>query len=159
MSQYQPPQQPAPGAPAPQPSPFAQPPQPGYGQPQQAFGQASQPPPPGYQGQPSYQSPAEPGLFDTTFAKPTTPKVAKTAYLAVMLLAGALVLVGMLQAIGQIANAVEFSGFGSGASSLLYGIGTLVFYPAVGFVVLTVGRLVIEYFVEEYRAREARKGS
>jgi hypothetical protein len=162
MSQYQPPQQPQ-GSPGPlpgqQPSPFGQPqPGQGYGQPQPPFGQASfgqhsQPgyPQPGFQPQP----PAEPGLFDTTFAKPQTPKLAKTAYIAVIVLAGALTLTGLFSAISSFSNA----GFYGGAVSVLRGIAELVLYPALGFVVLTVGRLAIEYFVETHKAREKADSS
>ncbi len=163
MSQYQPPQQ--------QPSPFGQPqqqpqqppqgygqqPPQGYGQ-QQPFGQASfgQQSQPGYpqQGQQGYQpqAPSEPGLFDTTFAKPLTPKLAKTAYLAVMILAGVLALFGLLGAIQYFASAA--SQYGTGITGVLSGIASLVLFPAIGFVVLTVGRLVIEYFLESHKSRE-----
>lgn len=163
MSQYQPPQQ---GGPAPQPSPFGppqqqgfgpqggQPPQ-GYGQQQPPFGQASYgQQPAGYPGQqPGYPAPpAEPGLFDTSFEKPTTAKVAKTAYVAVIVLAGALALVGLFEAIRWFASAA--GQYGTGAGGVLSGVGALVLYPALGLVVLTIGRLVIENFVQAHRARE-----
>lgn len=171
MSQYQPPQQPQ-GVPAPpptsQPSPFGQQPggqQPGYGQQpppgygqQPPFGQASF----GQQGQPGYpqqgyqqQVPAEPGLFDTTFAKPTTPKVAKTAYIALIVLAGVLTVTGILLAISSFSATVAMASFGSSTTGgVLASIAQLVLYPALGFAVLTVGRLAIEYFVETHKARE-----
>lgn len=169
MSQYQPPQPQGPGQPAPQPTPFGQPqpgqPQPtqpqGYGQP--GFGQQPQPPfgqqgfgqQSGFGQQGFPQQPAEPGLLDTTFAKPTTPKVARTAYLAVIVLAGALVLMGLLLAISSFSSAATLAGLGgSGAAGVLAGIGQLVLFPALGFAVLTVGRLAIEYFLETHKARE-----
>lgn len=157
MSQYQPPQQPSP-----QPSPFGQQPQqpqPGYGQPQPQppFGQASfnqqQPGLP----QPSYppQAPAEPGLFDTTFAKPVTPRIAKTAYVAVIVLAGAITLMGLFAAISSFSNAAALAPYGGTASAILTGIGQLVFFPALAFAILSLGRLTIEYFVETHRERQS----
>lgn len=180
MSQYQPPQ----GGPNPQPSPFPQqqPPQ-GFGQQSQApqgFGQQSQatqgfgqqPPQFGQQPQPQFgqpgfpqqgfqQTPSVPGLFDTTFAKPTTPKVAKTAYLSVIVLAGTLVLFGLFSAISSFSAAASLSSLagGGGAGYVLAGIGQLLFLPALGFAVLTLGRLAIEYFVETHKAREAAASS
>jgi len=166
MSQYQPPQ----GGPTPQPSPFPQPSQPpqGFGQQSQApqgFGQQSQPQfgQPGFgqqQGYPqqSFQQPsAEPGLFDTTFAKPTTPKVAKTAYISVIVLASTLVLFGLFSAISSFSTAASMADYpgGGGAGFVLAGIGQLLFLPALGFAILTLGRLAIEYFVQTHKAREA----
>lgn len=163
MSQYQPPQGgPTPqGGPAPQPSPFPQQPQ-GFGQqsqPPQGFGQQSQPPFPqqgfgaqqGYQQQGFAQGPAEPGLFDTTFATPITPKVAKLGYVAIIVTAGALVLYGLVSAI----SSFSLGGLYGGASYVLIGIGQLVFFPAAGFTVLTLGRLAIEFFLETHKARAA----
>ncbi|WP_420111181.1 DUF4282 domain-containing protein [Pseudactinotalea sp.] len=166
MSQYQPPQ----GGSAPQPSPFPQqqPPQ-GFGQQSQApqgFGQQSQPQPqfgqPGFNQQQGYpqqgfqpQPPAAPGLFDTTFAKPTTPKVASTAYIALIVLAGTLVLYGLFGAISSFSAAASMGQYGGGAGYVLAGIGQLLFLPALGFAVLTLGRLTIEYFVETHKARQA----
>lgn len=180
MSQYQPPQ----GGAAPQPSPFPQqqPPQ-GFGpqsQAPQGFGQQSQAPHGfGQQSQPQFgqqgfgqqqgypqqgfqpQGPTEPGLFDTTFAKPTTPKVAKLAYTAVIVLAGALVLYGLFAAISSFSAGASLSGIpgGGGVGYVLIGIAQLVFLPALGFVVLTLGRLTVEYFVETHKAREAAAAS
>ena len=163
MSQYQPPQQPQ-GSP--QPSPFGQqsqapqgygqPPQQQPQQPQPPFGQASFGQQPGFQ-QPAYQpqAPAEPGLFDTTFAKPTTPKVAKTAYLAVIVLAGAITLMGLFAAISSFSAAADYAQYGSVAGSILSGIAQLVFYPALAFAILALGRLTIEYFVETHKARQS----
>lgn len=155
MSQYQPPQQ---GAA--QPSPFGQPAQPqGYGQqpqqPQPPFGQASfnqQPgfPQPGYQPQAS----AQPGLLDTTFATPITTKIAKTSYIAVIVLTGAITLMGLFAAISSFSAAAAYAPYGSIAGSILTGIGQLVFYPALAFVILTLGRMTIEYFVETHKARQ-----
>lgn len=167
MSQYQPPQQPH-GNPGAQPSPFGQQPPAGYGQqPPQGYGQQQQPQPPfgqasfGQQSQPGYpqqpyQAPAEPGLLDTTFAKPTTPKIAKPAFVAVIVLAASLTLMGLLSAISSFSNAAAYASFDGGvsASAVLTGIAQLVFFPALGFAVLTVGRLLIEYFVETHKARE-----
>lgn len=170
MSQYQPPQQPQ-GGPAPQPSPFGQQSQapqygqqqPQYGQqqpqqnqPQPPFGQASFNQQPGYQAPyPPQATPAEPGLFDTSFAKPVTPKIAKTAYIAVIVLAAAITLMGLFGAISSFSDAAAYAGYGTTASSVLSGIAQLVFYPALGFVVLSLGRLTIEYFVETHKARQA----
>jgi hypothetical protein len=146
MSQYQPPQ----GGPPPQPSPFPQQPAPAP----QGFGQQSQAPqgfgPQGYPEQSFQQGPVEPGLFDTSFARPTTLKVAKPAYVAVIVLAASLVVYGLVQAIASFA----LGGVSGDASYVLVGIGQLVFLPAAGFAVLTLGRLTIEYFVETHKARE-----
>lgn len=154
MSQYQPPQ----GGPAPQPSPFPQQqPPPGFGQQSQApqgYGQQSQAPqgfaPQGYPPQTFQQGPVEPGLFDTTFAKPTTLKVAKPAYIAVIVVAVALVVHGLMQAISSFSMAGTYGG----VSYVLVGIGQLLFLPAAGIAVLTLGRLTIEYFVQTHKARE-----
>ncbi|GAB2600451.1 DUF4282 domain-containing protein [Pseudactinotalea suaedae] len=167
MSQYQPPQ----GGPTPQPSPFPQQQAPqGFGQGSQApqgFGQQSQPQfgqqsqaqfgQPGFPQQGFQQPPAEPGLFDTSFARPTTPKVAKTAYISVIVLAGTLVLYGLFSAISSFSTAASMSDYpgGGGASFVLAGIGQLLLLPALGFAILTLGRLAIEYFVQTHKAREA----
>lgn len=167
MSQYQPPQ----GGPTPQPSPFPQQQPPSFGQqsqPPQGFGQQSQPQfgQPGFGQQQGYpqqgfqrQAAAEPGLFDTTFAKPITPKVAKTAYIAVIVLAVTLVVFGLFIAIASFSTGASVSGYGlgGGAGYVLTGIGQLLLLPASGFAILTVGRLAIEYFVETHKAREAAK--
>ncbi|WP_156250279.1 DUF4282 domain-containing protein [Pseudactinotalea terrae] len=154
MSQYQPPQ----GGPAPQPSPFPQQqPPPGFGQqsqPPQGFGQQSQAPqafaPQGYP-QPTFQQgPAEPGLFDTTFAKPTTLKVARPAYIAVIAVAASLVVYGLMQAI----SSFSMGGMYGGVGYVLVGIGQLLFLPSAGFAVLTLGRMTIEHFVQTHKARE-----
>ncbi|MFV0254037.1 MAG: DUF4282 domain-containing protein [Beutenbergiaceae bacterium] len=135
MSQYQPPQHPS----QQQPHPSQQPP----------------PQPMGYQPPQGYQAPpASPGLFDTSFRIPITEKIAKTAHIAVMVLAGALVLTGLLRAIANFSDAFSLSSYG-GSSWVITGVATLFLYPAAGFAVLTLGRLAIEYFVQSHRAREA----
>src|SRR5690606_8637821 len=101
------------------------------------------------------QTPAGPGLFDTTFATPNTPKIAKPAFIAVIVFAGALVLYGLFAAISSFSVAASMTNYGGGAGYVLTGIGQLVFLPALGFAVLTLGRLTIEYFVETHKAREA----
>lgn len=154
MSQYQPPQQP-PQPPAPQPSPFGPPPQQGYapppGQPQPPFGQASfGQQQGGFPQQPYQAAPSGPGLFDTSFAQPTTPKVAKLAFVSIIVVAAGLVLMGLFGAIASFSAA----GIG-GAGVVLAGVAQLVLFPALGFAVLTLGRLLVEYFVETHKARQA----
>ncbi|TDE89645.1 DUF4282 domain-containing protein [Occultella glacieicola] len=118
-----------------------------YGQPgQQGFGGQ-------YGGAPYPTAPGGPGLFDTEFAQPSTLKTAKLAYIAIIVLAGVLAVGGLFNAIGQF---WAFGPYGS-VGSLLGGIVSLVSGAALGFVVLTVGRLFVDYFVQQAKALESTK--
>ncbi|WP_022918044.1 hypothetical protein [Ruania albidiflava] len=134
------------------------------------YGQASAPPPPahGY-GQPSapqqpglgqqqpggyayggqYPTAGSSGLFDTTFAVSSTQRTAKLAYLAVIVFSGVLALTAILDAIAEF-SAIRFGGI----ASVLGGLTSLIFYGALAFGVLTVGRLVIDFFVQEDKKRQ-----
>ena len=177
MSQYQAPQgdaqgygqQPGYGQQQPQPQPGG-----GYGQASvppgaQGYGQASMPQSPqgGYahapQQQPGgyaqpggfaqgghYPTSGGPGLFDTNFAVSSTQRTAKLAYVAIIVVAGALALAGLFTAVAQFANVTY-----GGASVVLGGLASLLVYGAIAFAVLTVGRLVVDFFVQEDKKREA----
>ncbi len=140
----------------------------GYGQasaPQQptaAYGQA--PPSQGYAQQSgAYDQPAQggygyagqypvasnPGLFDTTFAVSSTQRTARLAYVAIIIFSGVLALTAILDAIAQF-SAIRFGG----VSSVLGGLTSLILFGALAFGVLTVGRLVIDYFVQEDKKRQ-----
>lgn len=132
----------------------------GYDPAQQGYGQQSQAPagyapqgyaPPGYAQQPGGSSGV--GLFDTSFATPSTPKVAKLAYVSLIVLAIVFTVVGVLQAIGQFSLAA--APYGGGGYQVLSGIVSLILWPAIGFGLLTLGRLTVEYFVETHKARQA----
>ncbi|WP_147916876.1 hypothetical protein [Ruania zhangjianzhongii] len=137
-------------------------PQGGYGQasapqnPQGGYAQAPQQQPGGYAqaggfasgGQ--YPTSGNPGLFDTSFAVSSTQRTAKLAYVAIIVVAGALALAGLFRAVAQFAN-VSFGG----ASVVLGGLASLLIYGAIGFAVLAVGRLVVDFFVQEDKKREA----
>lgn len=97
--------------------------------------------------QPGYPT-AQPGLLDTSFATSTTQQTAKWAYVAVIILSAVLVLVGLFGAVGDFAT-IEFSGI----TAVLRGLSSLLLYGGLALVVLTVGRLVVDYFVQEDRKR------
>src|SRR5699024_90041 len=97
--------------------------------------------------QPGYP-PGRPGLLDTSFTVPTTQPAAKVAYIAVICLCAVLVLVGLLRTVGHFA-AIQYSG----VAAILGGLSSLLLYGALAFAVLTVGRLVIDYLVQEDRKR------
>ncbi|HLR27566.1 MAG TPA: hypothetical protein VK086_02645 [Ruania sp.] len=97
--------------------------------------------------QPGYP-PGRPGLLDTSFTVPTTQQTAKVAYIAVICLCAVLVLVGLLRTVGHFA-AIQYSG----VAAILGGLSSLLLYGALAFAVLTVGRLVIDYLVQEDRKR------
>src|SRR5690625_314772 len=128
-----------------------QPPAPGYGQgsmPPQSGGYAQQPQGGyGYGGQ--YPTSGNPGLFDTTFAVSSTQKTARLAYVAVIVFAGVLGLTAILDAIGQF-SAIRYGGI----CSVLGGLTSLILFGALAFGVLTVGRLVIDFFVQEDKKRQ-----
>ena len=67
-----------------------------------------------------------------------------------MVVAGALALAGLFTAVAQFAN-VSFGG----ATVVLNGLASLLIYGAFAFAVLTVGRLVVDFFVQEDKKREA----
>ena len=175
---------PLPGPPLPGP-PQPGPPQPvvPQGQPGAQFGQASQPQAPGQPGPygqpgsfrqasqqpyggpqaggpqygaPRYGAPASGGgLFDTNLRTLITPRLAKTANLAIIILAGVIALAGLLEAISILSSAAAFGGFGgSSATYVLGGIIALLRGPALAFVILTVGRLVVEFFLTQHRLAE-----
>lgn len=104
---------------------------------------------PGYGAQ--YPTSGNPGLFDTTFAVSSTQQTAKLAYIAVIIFAGVLALTAIFRAIGQF-SAVRYGG----VSSVLGGLTSLILYGALAFGVLTVGRLVIDFFVQEDKKRQQR---
>ncbi|SED95874.1 hypothetical protein [Ruania alba] len=175
MSQYQPPQgqPPVPGA-APPGDAYGQPAQQGgYGHPAQPGGAYGQQPPPGdYAQQPSAYGqpgthaagapaqpgapmsypagPQGPGLFDTTFTTSTIAKTAKPAFVAVIVLSGALALAGLFSAIAQFAQ-LRFGG----AVSALGGLIDLVLYGGLAFAVLVLGRLLVDHVVQSAKEREA----
>jgi hypothetical protein len=132
----------------------------GYGQqqpqqpvPAQQPGQYGQPDFGGqYGGAPYPTAPGGPGLFDTEFATPSTLKTAKLAYIAIIILAIVLAVGGLFNAIGQFA----YVGAYGGAGELLRGLAMLIGGFALGFVVLTVGRLFVDYFVQQTKALESK---
>jgi len=89
-----------------------------------------------------------PGLLDTSFIVSTTQQTARVAYVAVVCLCAVLALVGLFRTIGHFA-AIQYSGI----TAILGGLSSLLLYGALAFAVLTVGRLVIDYFVQEDRKR------
>ena|SRR5699024_773225 len=94
-----------------------------------------------------------PGLLDTSFIVPTTQQTAKVAYVAVICLCAVLTLVGLFRAIGHFA-AIQYSGI----TAILGGLSSLLLHGALAFAVLTVGRLAIDYFVQEDRKRGCGNG-
>ena len=97
-----------------------------------------------------YPTSGGPGLFDTNFAVSSTQRTAKLAYVAIIVVAGALALAGLFTAVAQFANLTY-----GGASVVLSGLASLLVYGAIAFAVLTVGRLVVDFFVQEDKKREA----
>lgn len=133
----------------------------GYGQASQqqsgGYGQAPPQQQPGGYAQsggfaPSGQYPTSgnPGLFDTSFAVSSTQRTAQLAYVAIMVVAGALVLAGLFLAVAQFANVTY-----GGAGAVLSGLASLLVYGAIGFAILTVGRLVVDFFVQEDKKRSS----
>ncbi len=91
-----------------------------------------------------------PGLFDTTFSTSTIRSTAKTAFIAVILLAGGLAFTGVFSAIADFSQ-LRYGGFGL----VLYGLSDLVLYGALAFAVLVLGRLLIDHVVQSATEREA----
>ncbi|QOR69288.1 hypothetical protein IM660_11280 [Ruania alkalisoli] len=123
-----------------------------YGQPQPGPGAPGAPGTPDAPGTPMrYTARASgPGLFDTTFASSTIRSTAKTAFVAVILLAGGLAFTGMFSAIADFSQ-LRYGGFGL----VLYGLSDLVLYGALAFAVLVLGRLLIDHVVQSANEREA----
>ncbi|UFU04986.1 hypothetical protein [Ruania halotolerans] len=94
--------------------------------------------------------PQGPGLFDTSFATSTIGKTAKLAFVAVILLAGALAVSGLFSAIAQFSQ-LRFGG----AVSVLSGLIDLVVYGGLAFAVLVLGRLLVDHVVQSAKEREA----
>lgn len=165
------------GAPAQQPqyggaSAAQQPPQAfagGSGAPGQQQGAAPQQPPAGYPGgypqggyggppqsQSQPQRPAEPGLFDLTFAKPIAPRIAKLGLICLWVVAGAIAVSGLTTFI-WVASQPSIPGAGGGmffVSALFDFLVTL----AIAFGIVVLGRIAIESALAVIDSKKAADG-
>lgn len=153
------PQQPFGQASAAPQQPFGQGPTPpqqqGFGQPPaapQAFGHDQQPYGGYAAGGPVAPRPTG-GLFDTSFATANIAAGAKTAYLGVMVLAGALALWAVLGLIGGLIAVGDYGSVAVGAGGIWGLLGETLVLLGAGFAVLALGRLVIDHIVAADRDR------
>lgn len=90
--------------------------------------------------------------MDMSFQRPVIEKIAKPAFVAVLVLAIVLVLRGLFVLISDFINMAAFSG---SASYALLGLSSFLYYCGAGFLVLVLGRLIIEHILHSHRARVA----
>jgi hypothetical protein len=158
---------PQPGHPQQQP-PYPQqqggyPQQPGYpqqgGYPQQPAGYPQQPGYPqggGYPQQPGYpqqgfaparsQPSALAGLGDLGFTRRITPALARTVYLAVIVLAVVITIMSILAAIGSFTQAADR--YLGGGGFVVTGLVSLLAGPLASFVFVAFARFWLEYFLD-----------
>lgn len=99
------------------------------------------PPQQGYSSYAGGSGGGAPGLFSGDFSRSAIPQTAKIAHLAVLILAIVFAAAGLIEAI------LYFTSSYGGSQAVLTGIIALVKGPALGFAVLALGRLFIDFVV------------